>query len=78
MADRGFRVNDRVTVHNWILADKAATEGRVVCTNRLSKYGESVIVLSAAQGVEHILTFTPEGKRYLPESGCHISLGFKP
>lgn len=79
MAERKFfRLGDRVTVFNWMLADGIPVEGRVVCTNRISKYDESVVVLSLVHDSENILAFKADGTRFLQGNSCRIELGFKP
>lgn len=78
MTERGFRAGDKITVHGLTIQDQPTALGRVVCINRKSKYGMSVVVLYDVGSVELIETFGPDGKRYLKEDGRHITLGHKP
>jgi hypothetical protein len=73
--ERGFRVRDRVSVHGLIRTNGEVVPGRVICNNRKSKYGESVIVLYEYDGVEMLETFLPNGHRWLSGSSCRITLG---
>lgn len=78
MTRKFFRSGDKVTVHGLILADGKDIPGRVICTNRRSKYGEIVIVLcDVGGGSELVEAFCEDGSRYLKESACHITLGWK-
>lgn len=72
-----FRDRDKVTVHGLLIAGGVDIPGRVICTNRKSKYGEIIIVLCDVGGSELIEAFCQDGSRYLKESTCHITLGWK-
>ncbi len=72
-----FRDGDRVTVHG---IDKAGpVRGRVVCANKKSKYGLTLVVLydSPDRDAEQVATFTSEGKRFLEEDKAFLALGWE-
>lgn len=75
---RPFRIGDIVTVYNFHYARHRQVKGRVICVNRKSKYDMPIVVLCDCDGSEMIETFKEDGSRYLKESTCRITLGWKP
>lgn len=81
-ARKFFRIGDKVAVHGFALADGETVQGRVICTNRKSKYNMPIVVLADIGGSEMVEFFGPDGSRYLTRqditAGCHITLGWSP
>lgn len=80
-----FRVNDRVSVHGFGPAktlclpndgENVVLRGRVICANRRSRYGLSVVVLVDLPHGEQIETFTETGGRALERDKTCITLGW--
>lgn len=80
MTQRPYRVNDRVSVHNYMQVEPEykgkVFKGRVVCVNRKTRYMQSVVVLVDIGDTETIEAFCPDGSRYLDGSTMTITLGW--
>lgn len=74
MTDKPFRSRDRVTVH-W--PNGTTAPGRVICHNRKSKYGLTIIVLADRGDDESPESFMPNGHRWLKRDGCYITHGWE-
>lgn len=73
---RPFRVNDRVTITGLVQTNKEACRGRVVCSNRKSRYNQGVVVLCDIGDQEIIECFCPDGTRWLPGGEMILTLGW--
>jgi hypothetical protein len=70
-----FRVGDRVTVHGYnVTHPEIAFRGRVICTNRKSELGLSIIVLIDLDRTEAIEKFMTDGTRDI----MRLTLGWPP
>lgn len=80
MAQRPFRNNDRVSVHNYMHRDPEFNgrilKGRIVCVNRKTRYLQSIVVLVDIGDSETIEAFCSDGTRYLDGSTLKITLGW--
>jgi hypothetical protein len=81
-----FRTGDRVSVHNLGLArivskiaddETVIVKGRVICHNRRSRQGLSLIVLCDLPHQECVETFMQDGKRILLRDKCYITHGWE-